>query len=78
MEATNKKLVWTKSAIRSDIMYIRSLLREAEIAMNDNDWVEAEAAFQEIAACGATNADWCVDNNESTATSYSGEVMEVK
>lgn len=56
------KLIWNKSFIRSDIAYIRVELRNAEIAIKNGDWKEAEKIFQEIGAIGATQESCCRDN----------------
>ena len=56
------KLIWNKSFIRSDIAYIRIQLRNAETAIKNGDWKEAEEIFQEIGAIGATQESCCRDN----------------
>jgi len=57
-----KKLVHTKSFIRSDIQYIREQLRSAEAAILRNDWIDAKLAFQEISAASGTHEGTCADN----------------
>ena len=59
---SSKKLIHTKSFIRSDIQYIREQLRQVEAALLRDDWIDAKLAFQEISAASGTHESTCEDN----------------
>jgi len=58
----SKKLVHKKSFIRADIQYIRQQLRQVEAALLQDDWKEAQLAFQEISAASGKHESTCLDN----------------